>query len=144
MASYQMSIDINQPVEKVFAFLDDSHHATEWIDGLESIEALTEGGNRVGAKSKHIYHENGQVIEMIEETLIYEPNKIVKFHGQTDGFELIVQYELEQIPTGTRLYYESESRMKGLLMKLMSPVINHSTNNRVNQDLLRLKELLES
>lgn len=144
MAKYQMTIDINQPVEKVFAFLDDSDHATEWIDGLVSIEALTEGGNRVGAKSKHVYHEDGRVIEMVEETLEYEPNKIVKFHGQTDGFELVVQYELESIPTGTRLHYATESKMNSLFMKLISPLVNHSTNNKVNKDLLRLKELLES
>jgi len=144
MAKYQMTIDIQQPVEKVFAVLDDAAQVTKWIGGLQSIEALTEGGNRVGAKAKHVYNENGRIIEMIEETLIYEPNKIVKIHGKTDGFELTAQYELEAIPGGTRLHYESETRMYGLFMRLMAFFINMSANNKVNEDLVRLKNLLEN
>lgn len=144
MAKYQMTIDIEAPVEKVFAHLDDADFATKWIDGLESMEALTEGGNRVGAKTKHIYHEDGRVIEMMEETIIYEPGKKVKIHGKTDGFELTAQYELEAIATGTRLHYEAETQMTSLFMKLMSPIINYSSNNKTNEDLNRLKNLLES
>lgn len=144
MAKYQMTIDINAPVERVFAHLDDADFATKWISGLESMEALTEGGNRVGAKTRHIYNENGRIIEMMEETIIYEADKKVKIHGKTDGFELTAQYELEAITTGTRLYYEAETHMTSLFMKLMSPIINYSSNNKVNEDLNRLKSLLEN
>ncbi len=144
MAKYQMTIDINAPVEIVFEHLNDAEFAKKWIDGLDSMEVLTEGGNRVGAKTKHVYKENGRTIEMLEETLIYEPDKKVKIHGKTDGFELTVQYELEAIPTGTRLHYETETNMTSLLMKLMSVIINHSSNNKVNEDLNRFKSLIEA
>ena len=144
MAKYQMTIDINAPVETVFAHLDDPEFAKKWIGGLDSMQALTEGGNRVGAKTKHVYKENGRTIEMMEETLIYEPGKKVKIHGKADGFELTAQYELQAIPTGTRLHYESETNMTSLMMKLMSVIINHSSNNKINEDLHRLKSLIEN
>ena len=144
MAKYTAQIDIAQPVERVFAYLDDEKHATEWIGGLVSIEAITEGGNRVGAKAKHVYEENGRTIEMVEETLIYQPNKQVKIKGITDGFELTAQYTLEPIANGTRLHYESETTMHSLFMKLLSPIINASSKKRVETDLERLKRLLEA
>jgi carbon monoxide dehydrogenase subunit G len=141
-ASY--SIEFKQPVEDVFKFLDDSDLAKQWIGGLESIEPLTAGGNRVGAKAKHIYVEDGRKIEMIEETLIYEPNKRVKIKGAADGFELTVDYRLQAIPMGTRLDYEVETQMKSLLMKILSPLINWSNRKRVSEDFARLKTLVES
>jgi len=144
MAKHQMTIDINAPVETVFTHLDDAEFAKQWIGGLDSMEVLTEGGNRVGAKTKHIYIENGRTIEMLEETLVYEPDKKVKIYGKTDGFELTVQYELEAIATGTRLHYEAETNMTSFMMKLMSVIINHSSNNKTHEDLNRLKSLIEN
>src|SRR5688572_15255775 len=140
-ASY--SIEVKNPVEHVFKFLDDSDLAKQWIGGLESIEPLTAGGNRVGAKAKHIYVEDGRKIEMIEETLIYEPNKRVKIKGVTDGFELSVDYRLQATPTGTRIDYEAETHMTSLMMKILAPLINWSNRKRVAEDFARLKALVE-
>ena len=144
MGKTTYSMEFNQPVEHVFSVLNDADAAPQWISNLESIEALTGGGNRVGAKSRHIYNENGRTIEMIEETLVYEPNKRVKIYGKTDGFELTVDYTLHPSPNGTRIDYESETRMTSWFMKLLAPLINHSTKTRIEDDFSRLKNLVEN
>jgi len=41
--------EINAPVEKVFAYVDDFSHAQEWIYGLDRIEAVGEPTHGVGA-----------------------------------------------------------------------------------------------
>jgi carbon monoxide dehydrogenase subunit G len=143
MSKASYSIEVKKPVEDVFKFLDDSELAKQWIGGLESIEPLTTGGNRVGAKAKHIYVEDGRKIEMIEETLIYEPNKRVKIKGVTDGFELLVDYRLHATPNGTRIEQETEIHMKSLMMKILAPLINWSNRKRIAEDFARLKTLIE-
>lgn len=115
MSKLTYTMTFNKPVDHVFSILDDEHYAVQWICGLQSVEAITEGGNRVGAKAKHIYEENGREIEMIEETLIYEPNQRVKIKGVSDGFELTAEYRLVQIADGTRIEYESETHMTSFL-----------------------------
>jgi carbon monoxide dehydrogenase subunit G len=144
MSKVTYSIEVNKPVEHVFQFLDDSYYATQWISGLQSIEAITEGGNRVGARAKHIYVENGREIEMIEETLVYEPNKRVKFKGVTDGFELTVEYRLVPTAKGTRIEMIEEMHMTSLFMKIISPLIHLSAKRRLADDFARLKALVES
>ena len=143
MGKTTYSIEVNKPVEHVFQFLDDSDYTTQWVSGLQSIEALTEGGNRVGAKAKHIYVENGREIEMIEETLVYEPNKRVKFKGVTDGFELTVEYRLVPTANGTRIEMIEEMHMTSFFMKIISPLIHLSAKRRMENDFARLKTLVE-
>ena len=88
------TIEIDRPVDEVFRYLDTSELAIKWLSGLTKITPITTGGNRVGAQAKHIYNENGREFEMLEETLIYEPNRCVKIKGITDMFEITAQYTL--------------------------------------------------
>ncbi len=144
MSKSTFSIEINRPPETVFSYLDDAQYVKQWISGLVELTPLTEGGSRVGAKTRQVFHENGRTIEMLEETLVYEPNRRVKIKGVTDGFWLTADYVLHRTPRGTRLDYEAELHMQGLLMKLLSPIIHRSSSKRINNDLTRLKALVES
>jgi uncharacterized protein YndB with AHSA1/START domain len=142
--AYQYTIDFNQAPEKVFRYLDDEELVKQWLSGLVSIEAISEGGNRVGAKAKHIYHENGQNIEMLEEMLIYVPNQHVKIRGVTDGFEMTAEYRLEAIPQGTRLHFAESLTMHNWFMRLLSPIIQCSSQARLKANLEKLKALVEA
>ena len=59
MASMTYSTEFDAQPETVFRVMDDIDQAKKWLGGLIEIEALTEGGNRVGAKTRHVYDENG-------------------------------------------------------------------------------------
>lgn len=144
MSKATYTLEIQQSVAQVFRYLDDSDYAKQWIGGLEAIEPLTEGGNRVGAQAKHTYLENGRTITMLEETLIYEPNQRVKIKGVSAGFELLVDYRLQSIPTGTRLEYEVEIRMTSWWMWLLQPIIYADSQRRLAADFARLKALAEA
>jgi hypothetical protein len=138
------TIDFNQTPEKVFRYIDEPSLIKQWITELVAIEPLTEGGNRVGAKSKHIYNENGQTIEMIEEMLIYEPNRHIKIRGLTKGFELTLEYRLEALPQGSRLYYHETMTMQNWFMRLLSPIIASSQKAKIKVYMERLKALVEA
>lgn len=137
------SVEIQRPVEEVFPWLDDSEKAIQWLGGLEEIQPITEGPNRVGAKAKHIYSENGRRFEMIEETLVYEPNRHVKLRGDSDAFTMTAEYTLTPHGESTVLELTSDAQFKRGLMRLLAPLFAGSSDRRVMKDLQRLKTLVE-
>ena len=144
MSRSTYTIEINRPVEEVFRYLDTSELAMQWLSGLTKITPITTGGNRVGAQAKHTYNENGREFEMLEETLIYEPNRRVKIKGITDMFELTAQYTLTPIgEKSTRLDFEETLAFKSFFMRLLAPLIALSSKNRLVETFARLKALVE-
>jgi uncharacterized protein YndB with AHSA1/START domain len=137
------TIEINRPVEEVFRYLDTSELAIQWLSGLKQITPITTGGNRVGAQARHLYNENGREFEMLEETLIYEPNRRVKIKGVTELFEITAQYTLTPIGERTRLDFEETLAFNNFFMRLLTPLITRSSKNRALQDFQRLKSLVE-
>jgi len=144
MAKFTHSVEFAQSPEEIFRYLTDDQIVKQWISGLQKIIPLTEGNPHVGAKSRHIYHENGRDIEMIEELTAYEPNRLICFHGQTDGFEMDVEYRLEPIASGTRVHFQSVIQYTSLMMRLLSPIISRMTQQQSVSDLERLQELIAS
>ena len=144
MSHSTCQIEIQRPAEDVFSWLDDDEKALQWLDGLEEIVHLTEGGNRVGAQAKHIYTENGRRFEMVEETLVYEPNRHVKIRGESDAFTMTAEYTLTPKGNATLLDLTSEIQFKSGLMRLLMPLLAGVSKRRVMTDLQRLKSLVEN
>lgn len=136
-------IEIQRPAKEVFAYIDDSEQVTQWLSGVVKIEPLTNGGNRVGAKSRHTYNENGRTFEMVEETLVYEPNRRVKLKGVTDAFELTAEYTLTDLGGRTRIDFQSDITFKNVFFRLLSPFLLRDSQNRVASDFQQLKRLVE-
>jgi uncharacterized protein YndB with AHSA1/START domain len=143
MSRSTYTIEINRPVDEVFRYLDTSELAIQWLSGLTKITPITTGGNRVGAQAKHTYNENGREFEMLEETLIYEPNRRVKIKGITDMFEITAQYTLTPIGERTRLDFEETLAFKNFFMRLLAPLITRLSKNHAMEDFKRLKSLVE-
>lgn len=137
-------INIQRPAAEVFVWLDDSNRVKQWLPGLVDIQPITTGGNRVGARARHVYHENGRTFTMEEETLIYEPDRHVKIRGITDMFELTAEYRLTPTGSGTRLQFESTLTFRNVIFRLLSPLLMWGANKRTEQELQRLKALVES
>jgi uncharacterized protein YndB with AHSA1/START domain len=138
------SIEINRPVNDVFRYIDSAEHVTKWLSGLVKIIPITEGGNRVGARARHVYNENGRTFEMEEETLAYEPNHRVKIRAVGDAFELTAEYTLTAVGNRTRLDFETDLTFRNILLRLLGPLFGGSSKKRVEQDFQRLKALVES
>ena len=137
-------IEIQRPAQDVFSWLDDSEKAIQWLSGLEEIVPITEGGNRVGAQAKHVYVENGRRIEMVEETLAYEPNRHVTLRGVSESFTMTAEYTLTPKGDATVLALTSETQFKSRPMRLLSPLLAGFSNRRIMKDLQKLKSLVEN
>lgn len=137
-------IRINRPPAVVFAWLDEPARVKQWLTTLVEMQPLTPGVNRVGAKARHIYNENGRRVEMEEETLIYEPGQHIKIRGTTKGFHMTAEYRLQPDGAGTLLTFESAMHFKSLFMRLLGPLLARAASQSAQKDLQRLKTLAEA
>ena len=143
MATMTYSTEFDAQPETVFQVMDDIEQAKKWLGGLIEIELLTDGGNRVGARTRHVYDENGRHIEMIEETLVYDPNRRIKIEGKNEMMYLTAEYTLIPVDNKTRVDYSSTMRLRGW-MRIFSPILMRMSCKKVEQDFERLKTLVES
>lgn len=136
-------IEIQRPAKEVFSWLDSSEKALLWVRGLEEIVPITKGPHGVGAKAKHIYSENGRRFEMIEEIVIYEPDRHVKIQGESDAFTMTAEYTLTPKGNATILELTSDARFTSRLMRLLAPLFALGSKRGLMRELEKLKGLVE-
>lgn len=145
MSKTDHSIEINRPVEQVFAYLDNPDNLKHWLSGLVEATPLTHDGPGVGAKMRQVFEEGGRRVEMVEETVVYEPNRRVKIQGTTGMFDMTADYTLHPVGTGrTRLDFAEEMRFKSLFLRLLAPLMASSARKKMVADFARLKANIEA
>jgi carbon monoxide dehydrogenase subunit G len=144
MSNVTHSIEINRPVEQVFAYLDNPDNLKDWLSGLVEATMLTHDGPGVGAKMRQVFEEGGRRIEMIEETVVYEPNRRVKIKGTTAMFDMTADYTLHNIGGRTRLDFAEEMHFKSIFLRLLAPLMAKSARKKMVEDFARLKANIEA
>lgn len=135
---------INKPVEEVWNYFDNPDNMTKWLTGLQSFEHLSGTPGEVGAKSKHTYDNNGKTIVLIEEITSRIANKELKGTLTHDMMESTMDNQFEDLGDGrTKVTATVNTKFKSLVFKLLSPFMKRGFQNRQNNDLRRLKELVE-
>jgi hypothetical protein len=112
--------------------------------GLVESTALTEGGARVGARSREVVEERGQRFELETEITTYVPNEALQARITSQGFETLSTYRLQEDGGRTRLTSVLESRYTMLLARLLAPIVTRQAQKKLEADLERLKRLVEA
>jgi uncharacterized membrane protein len=138
------SIEIDQPPPVVFDFLMDEENLPLWLTNFIRIEHISGEPGEVGCTSKHVYNENGRVIELMEEITAVKKNQMVAAKYVGAQFDMEVIYHLKSAgENGTQLHLSSDITSKGFFMKIMTPFIKKSIQKRGIQDLVNLKNAIE-
>ncbi len=74
MIKAETSLVINRPVEKVFAFVNDSENAPQWRSSVLESRQTSEGPTCVGTTLTEVIRFLGRRIESTFEVTEYEPN----------------------------------------------------------------------
>jgi hypothetical protein len=113
--------------------------------GLVESTALTEGGARVGARSREVVEERGQRSELETEITSHVPNEALQARITSKGFVTLSTYRLQEEGGGlTRLTSALESRYTMLLPRLIAPLVTRQAQKKLEADLDRLKRLVEA
>jgi hypothetical protein len=85
---------------------------------------------------------SGRTIDVELEVITYEPPTGAETRFSTNGIEVVSAYALEAAGAGTRLTQSIEARPSGLTARLLIPVIQPRLEQKLTEDLERLRETL--
>jgi uncharacterized protein YndB with AHSA1/START domain len=142
MIQNEISVYLNQPVERVFAFLMDTSQVTAWQSNLIKVEHSTDGPLRIGSHFHEVRRLGRKETDIEGEVTALELNK--RFETRTLTEPLVtVSYFFEPEGNGTRLTRRFVMPTRGL-MRLMEPVIGSSIKKDALADFETLKRILEN
>jgi carbon monoxide dehydrogenase subunit G len=131
------SIEIDQPVDAVFAFVADPRNDVRWCPKVRSVESVDEGRYAVVHKPVP-----GKPERQLEMTLVAsEPPRRLEWreHDGTDAFD--VTYELEDLGGRTRFTQRSVAELGS--SRLMRPIYKAGIGRDIARQLKELRKLLE-
>ncbi len=142
MVKFEVGLEINKPVEEIFAYLADPRKETEYSGVTQ--EVRVEGSGPIGKGTKYFQTAKfmGKRLDSLIEITEYEPNRRVTYRGVSGPMPMTWTYQLEPVGRGTRVSMNGEAEPSGFF-KLASPVMQGPMKKQAETELRNLKELLE-
>ncbi len=141
MVSFEISVQINRPLEEVFAYLDDPRNLPEWNTVVE--EAIpSETPTRVGTKTQMRARFLGRKIESTQEVVEHQPNRRVVIKSDKP-FPLTQTVTFERVGSGTKVTLVAEVEPGGFF-KLGETIVNRIAKKQFQAQFDTLKEILEA
>lgn len=137
-------VEIDKPPSEVYDFLMDEENLILWIKNFVRLEHINGEPGEVGSTSKHIYDENGRIVEFIEEIISNEANQLLESIIRNKFIEITITNRLQEInKNNTQLTVTSELNPKSFFYKLMTFLSKKKLTNRQAEDIDRLKKAIE-
>jgi uncharacterized membrane protein len=143
------SVEIERPAEVVFTWITDSPRLQSWVGWLVDIRHETPHQQQVGARQVWVMEDrnnNNQHMSIAAEIVAYQPPRQLTARLSAPGlFSGTVDYTLEAVGAErTRLHYVMSYEYDLWLAKLLEPVIAMSAQQKLEDDLGRLKQRAEA
>ena len=111
---WENSIQINRPVETVFAFVTDPDGGSKW-HRANRITPVSEGPIRLGSR----YRVTGKFLfwnfDSVSEVTEFEENRLVAYTSDTGMYTYTLRYILQPVANGTEFTEQGEANPRGLL-----------------------------
>jgi carbon monoxide dehydrogenase subunit G len=140
VASFSHTVEVPQPPAEVFPWLLEEDKVPQWTGNLQRYEQVGALGN--GSRVRQVLEVSGRTIDVDMEVTAYEPPTGAQTRFATNGIEVVSSYVLEAAGAGTRLTQSIEAKPGGLTARLLVPVLQPRLEEKVTQDLERLREQL--
>jgi len=142
MITVEKSVEINKPIEDVFAYATNIENITKWQEGVESIEV--EGDpNAVGGKYTEVRKFLGREMKTTLEITAHESNAkwAAKVLQGPVPYDVVASYEPSA--GGTKVTMHIDGEPSGFF-KLAQGAVQKQLNTSMEEDLQRLKEQVEA
>lgn len=152
MAVFTRSVTIDRPADKVFTFIEDPANVPKWLEGVVSIEPLTEGPMRAGWRFKETRmigkRESSAVIEVREHEGPRQGKQPPYRHraGATImGVDAVYDFTFHSLDgVRTRVDVVAEVKATNMLGKLFVGIAAKGMEKQDSEMLDRLKRSLET
>jgi uncharacterized protein YndB with AHSA1/START domain len=142
VASFSHTVEIARPPAEVFPWLLDEDKVPRWTGHLERYERLDDGPLGPGSHVRQVLEVSGRTIDVKLEVTAYEPPSGAQTRFSTNGIEVVSSYALEAAGAGTRLTQSIEATPSGLSARMLVPIVRPRLEEKLTDDLERLRETL--
>ena len=142
MASFAHSVEIPRPPAEVFPWLLEEDKVPQWTGHLTRYERVDGGELGTGSRVRQVLEVSGRTIDVELEVTAYEPPSGAQTRFSTNGIQVVSSYALEAAGAGTRLTQTIEAKPSGLTARMLVPVVQPRLEEKLTQDLERLRETL--
>ena len=142
MAKTEISIIINQPITKVFAFVADCQNLPRWTSRAYDVTITSVISASVGMTFLGVGRFLGQRIESPQEVIEFELNKKYAIKSVSGPLTFVLHYAFESADSGTRIVFVGEVE-PGRFFKAVQADLASAVKVLCETDLSRLKNLLE-
>ena len=143
MIEIKNSLQINRPVEDVFAFVANIENLPLWAGPVTEAKQTSEGPVGAGTTQTQIAQFLGRRIESSQEVTEYELNKKLSTKTTSGPLPIEVSYTFEPVAGGTMMHLEGNVDAGGVF-KLGEPIVGRMLKRQTDADAETLKELLEA
>jgi hypothetical protein len=137
------SVVIEQPIEKVFAYLADAEKNPIWQAGVLEVEKITEGDIGQGTMIREVRKFLGQRIDATYEITEYKLNSKLTSKTTSGPIPVTLSTTFETVEGGTRVSIVSEGETGGFF-KLAEPIVSRTFVRLLEADFESLKVILEA
>ena len=134
---------IDAAPDQVFWRLTDPEQAKQWVDGLQEVEPLTEGGHRVGARSRLTISQGNSTVELEDQVWQSVPGQSLVLRMEGKLFETISVMQLSADRDGTIVRHLAYFTPRSFF-RLTAPFAREEVQLKMQDDLNRLKSLAET
>lgn len=144
MATVELTITIDRPVEDVFRVLSDPATTPRWSVNAIEEHVTTAGPVGVGSRRRTTARRFGGGTTQNEiEVTAFEPNRRIAMRSIESPVPFNTAYTLTPIGSGTRVGWDWDFELKGGL-RLLGPVLRGLFARSFRADLARLKSMMEA
>jgi uncharacterized protein YndB with AHSA1/START domain len=142
VASFSRAVSLAKPPADVFPWLLDEDKVPQWTGRLEEYEVLGDGTLGPGARIRQVLTVSGQHLDLVLEITRYEPPGFAESRFSTNGLDVVTTYALRAADGGTELTQTLEGKASGFKARLLLPVVQPKLEEKLTEDLERLRALL--
>jgi uncharacterized protein YndB with AHSA1/START domain len=142
VASFSHTVEIARPPAEVFPWLLEADKVPRWTGHLERYERLDDGALGRGSRVRQVLDVSGRRIDVQLEVTRFEPPHGAETRFSTNGIDLVNHYALEPTAAGTRLTQSIDAKPTSLTARMIVPVVQPRLEQKLTEDLERLRETL--
>jgi uncharacterized protein YndB with AHSA1/START domain len=143
VASFSHTVEIARAPAEVFPWLLDADKVPQWTGHLETYERIGDGAFGAGSKVRQILEINGRRIDVQLEVTAYDPPNGAETRFESNGVTVVADYRLEPNGGGgTRLTQEIDAKPTSLTGRMIVPLVQPRLEQKLTEDLERLRETL--
>ncbi|MEZ4862744.1 MAG: SRPBCC family protein [Caldilineaceae bacterium] len=143
MTTVQQHIRIDAPIDTVYDYISNYTNDPQWRCGVVQVTQDPPPPARLGARTHERFRMLGLHFETRAEVTSYRVNTVIGFTALSSAFPLWGQRRVHVEEGATRFTYQLTARFHGPY-RLLRPLLVWQFERRLQQDLERLKRILES